>query len=140
MNKAEFVGYNIARAGNSPSESKFDMINDWELPITGQALFSFIGLVTFYIKFAPYHEMQIKPLRKLLQRFFPQPIPPLAWTPQLIQLFQDIKISITSSPVLVQFNPSKPTFLKTDWNSHGMAWILMQPAFDKNPSKQHNNY
>ena len=134
-NKAEFVGYNIASTGNSPAESKFNMNNDWDLPITGQALFSFIGLVTFYNRFAPYHEMRIKPLRKILQRFFRQPIPLLAWTPALIQLFQDIKVSITSSPVLVRFDPSKPTFLKTDWSSHGMAWILMQPANDKDSLK-----
>jgi hypothetical protein len=32
--------------------------------------------------------------------------------------------------VLARFDPSKPTFLKTDWRSAGMGWILMQPSDD----------
>ena len=31
-------------------------------------------------------------------------------------------------PVLARFGPDKPTFLKTDWSSMGMGWILMQPS------------
>jgi len=30
-------------------------------------------------------------------------------------------------PLLARFNPAKPIFLKTDWSTSGMAWILMQP-------------
>ena len=55
----------------------------------------------------------------------------MEWSPDLIKLFEDIKICVTSSPVLVRYNPSKPTFLKTDWSAEGMGWILMQPADDK---------
>ena len=44
----EYVGHNILKNGNSPASSKFDLINDWELPNTGQSLVSFIGLGKFY--------------------------------------------------------------------------------------------
>ena len=54
----------------------------------------------------------------------------MGWTTELIQLFEDLKIGITSSPVLSRFDPSKPIFLKTDWSARGMSWILMQPADD----------
>ena len=72
----------------------------------------------------------MKPLRELYKRFYRPVIPIMGWTTELIQLFEDLKFGITSSPVLSRFEPSKPTSFKTDWSAHGMSWILMQPADD----------
>ena len=88
------------------------MINDWPLPTTGQALFSFIGLVSFYHKFSPYHEIRIKPLRQLNQQYYRQAIPLMTWSPDLIQLFEDFKVAITSSPITQRYNPDAPVFFK----------------------------
>ena len=129
--RVEYVGHDLTPAGNCPAMSKFDMINDWNLPETGQSLHSFVGLVNFYHNYVPYFEMRIKPLRSLHRKFNRQPIPKEAWTPELIALFEDLKVSITSSPVLTRYDPSQSVFLKTDWSAEGMAWILMQPAGDK---------
>ena len=54
----------------------------------------------------------------------------MAWSPALIELFDDIKVCITSSPVLARYDPSKPTFLETDWSAEDMGWIIMQPVCD----------
>ena len=43
--RVEYVRYDILRHGNSPAQSKFNLLNNWELPKFGQSLFSFIGLV-----------------------------------------------------------------------------------------------
>ena len=37
---------------------------------------------------------------------------------------------ITSVPVLDRFDTTRPIFLKTDWSSEGMGWILIQPSND----------
>ena len=74
--------------------------------------------------------MKLKPLRLLVKSFYRKPIPQSSWTPQLIKLFADLKLCITSSSVLARFDTTRPTFLKTDWSSEGMGWILMQPADD----------
>lgn len=107
------------------------MVNDWPLPASGQSLFSFIGLVNFYHKYAPYMEMRLKLLHKLVKAYYRKPITSSAWTPEFVKLFSDLKSCITSSPVLARFDPAKPTFFKTDWSSEGMGWILMQPADDE---------
>ena len=65
----------------------------------------------------------------MVTRFYRKPIPIAAWTPELSTLFTDLKVCITSSPV-IRFDPTKITFLKTYWSSEGMGWILMQPADD----------
>ena len=129
--RVEYVGHDILRNGNCPAKSKFDLLNDWDLPTSGQSLFSFIGLVNFYHRYAPYMEIKLKPLRLLVKQFYRKPIPPKSWTPELVKLFADLKICITSSPVLARFDTTRPTFLKTDWSSEGMGWILMQPADDE---------
>ena len=129
--RVEYVGHDICSNGNAPAKSKFDMINDWPLPTNGQSLFSFVGLVNFYHRYAPYMEIRLKPLRKLVKKYYRKEIPQIAWTADLVALFNELKQMITSSPVLARFDPSKPTFLKTDWSGEGMGWILMQPADDE---------
>ena len=49
----------------------------------------------------------------------------MAWSPDLIQLFEDMKECITPSPNMARFDPTKLVFLKTDWISEGVDWILM---------------
>lgn len=125
--RVEYVGHDILSDGNCPAQSKFDMINNWPLPSTGSQLHSFIGLINFYHKYHPCIEIILKPLRLLERKFRRQTIPSTEWTPQLTSLFEEIKLIITSSPMLARFDPSKPCFLKTDWSALGMGWILMQP-------------
>ena len=75
-------------------------------------------------------EIRLKPLRKLLKRYYRQILPLIAWTPTLFALFKELKITITSSPILARFDPEKPIFGFKDWSAKGMGWILMQPADD----------
>ena len=74
--------------------------------------------------------MRIKLLRQILKKYFRKPIPPMAWLPALIALFQYIKVCITSSPVLAWYELNKPIFLKTDWSPEVMGYIMMQPLSD----------
>ena len=51
----------------------------------------------------------------------------MEWTTSLIKLFCDCKTHVVTSPLLLRFDSSRPTFLKTDWPAGGMGYILMQP-------------
>ena len=73
-------------------------------------------------------EIWLKPLRRICKKYYCKTIPSPIWTQELIQLFEDLKRSITSGPILARYDPDKPTFIKTDWSTEGMRWILMQPA------------
>ena len=70
-------------------------------------------------------EIKLKPLRALVKLFYRKPIPPSSWTPALIKLFADLKVCITSSPVLARYDTTRPIYIKTDWSSEGMEWILI---------------
>ena len=126
----EWIGNDLKVDGNSPAQSKFDLITNWTLPQTGDNLSSFIGLLGFYSKFIPLYEQHVGPLRSISRQYNRKPIPQMAWTPALISTFDNLKIAVTSDPCLARFDESLPIFLKTDWSNQGMSFILMQPADD----------
>ena len=99
----------------------------YEIRISPNAifLFSFISLCGFYSRCFPWIETNIKPLRKLQRVFHRKPIPIISWTPSLITLFDDCKNQLVTSPLLLQYESSKPAILETDWSTGGMGYILM---------------
>ena len=54
----------------------------------------------------------------------------MAWTPDLISLFEELRVIITSIPVFARFDSLKSTFLKTEWSVEGIGWKLIQPTDD----------
>ena len=127
----EYVCHDVTEDVNCPAQSNFYLINDWKLPTNGQSLFLFIGLVYFYYRYSPYFELCMNPLRKFLKIFYRKPIPLMAWTPALIEIFNKLKKVVTSSKVLARFDTNKLTFLKTYWRPEVVGSILMQPIDDE---------
>ena len=89
--RIEYFGHGVTEDVNCPAQLKFDLINDFKLPRTGQVLFLFIGLDNFYHRYTPYLELRMKPLHRLLKIFYRKPITLMAWTPSLIELFNKLK-------------------------------------------------
>ena len=69
QSRVEFVGHNLAKYENCPAASKFELIENWPHPTHAISLPAVIGLCSFYSRYFPLFETNIKPLRKL-QRFF----------------------------------------------------------------------
>ena len=107
--------------------------HDYKLASSNFGLGSFFvhWISIFYHRYAPYMEMRLKPLRCLIKAYYRKPIPKVSWISKLIKLFSDLKLCITSTQILARFDPAKPTFLKTNWSSEGMAWIFIQPSDDE---------
>ena len=123
----ELVGRNITPIENTTASSKYDLITDWKQPTTSAGLHSFVSLINFYKQCSPLFELKAKPLRNLYIKYLHKDIPISAWTTELQELFQALKVDITSSPIMARYDSSKPCFLKTDWSSRAMSFILMQP-------------
>ena len=51
----------------------------------------------------------------------------LAWSPQIVDVFENCKTNMTTVLLLPQYDSSKPIFFKTDWSADGMGYILIQP-------------
>ena len=96
-----FVGHDLTTYGNCPAASKFDLIKHWPLPPHAIYLLSFVRLYSFYRKYFPWFETNVKPLRKLQRKYHRQPIPILSLNPNLIALFHDCKTHFVTSSLLL---------------------------------------
>lgn len=65
----EFVGHDIMPHGNTTVQSKYDLINDWALPLTANGSQSFVCLVNFYNRFCPLFEVKVKTLCALYTKY-----------------------------------------------------------------------
>ena len=55
----KFVGHDLTSNGCCPARSKFDLVNDWKIPILGQSLHYCVGLAVCYLRYTPYLEIRI---------------------------------------------------------------------------------
>ena len=123
----KYVGRDILQTGNTIANSEYKLVHKWKQPGIGDDLRSFVLFYNFYARFILTFQVQCKPLRDIYRRGGKSVIPDAAWTSPLSAMFVSLKTSITSSPLLVRFDSTTPLFLKTDWSSTGMGYILMQP-------------
>jgi hypothetical protein len=126
-NNVTWLGHDWTPNGNVPAESKFDLVRQWAIPKTAQALNSFISFCGFYRNYLPWFEIAVSPLRQLSRQYKHRPIPQEAWTLALRELFDKLKAAITASPCLARADSDKPFFIRTDWAKHGVGVILLQP-------------
>ena len=62
----EYIGIGISKDWNNPASSKYQTILDWWISLTGESIFSFVGLMVVYNKCVPWKEINITTLGQLL--------------------------------------------------------------------------
>ena len=58
-----FVGVDVGKYHNFPDKNKHELLKTWPAPVDVQAVASFIAFGLFYMKWIPYYEVKIIPLR-----------------------------------------------------------------------------
>ena len=81
------MGHDIMSSGNRTARSKYNLIQDWKIPCTGDSLHSFMSLCNYYRKFCPLFQLIVIPLRQLHIKFTRKNISQMEWTPELIKYF-----------------------------------------------------
>ena len=71
----EFVSHGITPVGNTTAQSKYDLISDWKLPMTGDGLHLFISLIKFNNRVCPLFEIKSKPLWHVYTQYLHKEIP-----------------------------------------------------------------
>ncbi|CAI6357548.1 unnamed protein product [Macrosiphum euphorbiae] len=80
---------------------------------------SFLGLVTYYIKFVPRAADILKPLYSLLRQE-----KKWLWSPECDQAYNNIKKMLISSPVLAHYDQKLPIKLTVDSSSYALGAII----------------
>ena len=114
-----YLGHKIDAKGLHPMSDKLQAVQEAPQPNNVSELKSYIGLLSYYGKFLPRRSTTLAPLYSLLCKD-----KCWRWTAQHEAAFLASKELLTSSQVLVHFDPTKPLVLSCDASQYGVGAVL----------------
>jgi hypothetical protein len=115
----EYLGHVLSEQGIQPSKKNIEAITAAPTPTNVSQLKSFLGMVTYYLKFVPNLSDILAPLYSLLQKGRQW-----QWGKQQEEAFRETKKKLTSTPVLTPFDPEKTLVLSCDASPYGIGAVL----------------
>lgn len=122
-----FLGHTIGNGNVQPQDCTIQRILDFPSPVTKKQLRSFLGLVGWYQKFIPNYSSITAGLTNLLQKKQPNK---LKWEEDHERAFKELKVRITSKPLLRSPNLNLPFIVQTDASAYAVGAVLMQEFED----------
>lgn len=116
-----FLGHVISNQGISPDPNKVAALTKMPVPGSKDQLKSFLGLASYYRKFASNFAEIAEPLHALLKKdkeFW--------WTELQQGAFDSLKVSLSSAPIRAYPEQRKPYFVHTDASGVGIGAVLTQ--------------
>ena len=120
-----FLGHKIDHRGIYPIVPTLDAITHAKVPSNVTELRSFIGMVNHYGRFIKQLSTKLKPLHNLLCADVQW-----HWGKQQSDAFTNIRKILSSPPIVVHFDQSKPLVLTTDASEYGIGAVLSHTTTD----------
>lgn len=120
-----FLGHVVDEKGIPPVPSKIKAIQDAPRPKNLAELKSYLGLLNYYNKFMPNLSTHVAPLYYLLKGDTTW-----KWSTDQERTFQKPKELLTSSNLLIHFDPSLPVVLACDASQYGIGAVLAHKMSD----------
>jgi hypothetical protein len=120
LNSMKLLGHTISKDGISVDPSKVQEVMDWKPPNSVHQICSFLGLAGYYRRFIPDFSRIAKPMTELLKKGVK-----FVWSEACEKSFHTLRQHLTSAPVLVQLNNSKPFEVFYDALGTGLGCVLM---------------
>lgn len=120
-----FLGHTITADGILPDQDHIDAVLKAPPPSDAVALRSFLGLVSWYLKFLPNFATVVAPMRACASdkdKF--------TWTPAAQDSFEEVKQLLVNSPALALFDPSLRPVISTDASDYGLGAVFAQVQLD----------
>jgi hypothetical protein len=121
LKSVKFLGHTISHDGISVDPSKVQEVMDWKPPKSVHQICSFLGLAGYYRRFIPDFSRIAKPMTELLKKGVK-----FVWSEACEKAFHTLRQHLTSAPVLVQPDNSKPFEVFCDASGTGLGCALMQ--------------
>jgi hypothetical protein len=121
LNSVKFLGHTISKEGISVDPSKVQEVMDWKPPKTVHQIRSFLGLAGYHHRFILDFSKIGKPMTELLKKGVK-----FVWSEDCEKAFHTLRQHLTTSPVLVQPDNSKPFEVFCDASGTSLGCVLMQ--------------
>jgi len=114
-----YLGYIVDSEGLHPTPEKIRAITEAPSPRNVTELKSYLGLLSYYSRFLPNISTILAPLYQLLRHDAPW-----HWKAKQQAAFLESKQLLTSSRLLIHFNPKFEIVLACDASSYGIGAVL----------------
>jgi hypothetical protein len=121
LDSVKFLGHTISKDGISVDPSKVQEVMDWKPPKSVHQICSFLGLAGYYRRFILNFSRIAKPMTELLKKGVK-----FVWSEACEKAFHTLRQHLTSAPVLVQPNNSKPFEVFCHASGMGLSCVLMK--------------
>jgi hypothetical protein len=117
----KFLGHTISEDGISVDPSKVQEVMDSKPPKSVHQIRSFLSLACYYCRFILDFSRIAKPMIELLKKGVK-----FLWSEACEEAFHTLRQHLTSAPVLLQPDNSKPFDVFCDASGTGLGCVLMQ--------------
>jgi hypothetical protein len=121
LEEIQFLGHVLSSKGIAVDPSKIKDILEWNSPTTMHQVQSFLGLACYYRRFILDFSKIVKPITRLLKNDTK-----FDWSSKFNEAFDQLKVLLTTAPVLAQPNIEKPFDVYCDASVSGLGCVLMQ--------------
>jgi hypothetical protein len=121
LEEIQFLGHVLSAKGIAVDPSKVKDILEWKPPTTIHQVRSFHGLAGYYRRFIPDFSKLVKPITSLLKNDTK-----FNWSSRCNEAFEQLKVLLTTAPVLAQPDIEKPFDVYCDASGSGLGCVLMQ--------------
>ena len=125
--KCVYLGHELSKDGIKVTKDKIEAVEKFKQPTDVKSLRSFLGLSGFYRRFIKDYAKIAAPLTDLLKKDSKY-----SWEEEQQKAFQKLKSALTSAPILVLPDFTKPFTLVTDASGIGIGSALMQKCPETN--------
>jgi hypothetical protein len=121
LEEIQFLGHVLSAKGIAVDPSKVQDILEWKQPPTVHQVRSFLGLAEYYRRFILDFSKIVKPIMGLLKNDIK-----FDWSSKCNEAFEQLKVLLTTAPVLAQPDIEKPFDVYCDASGSGLRCVLMQ--------------
>ena len=130
-----YLGFTLQSGGKLKiTHEKVEVVRNWPRCKTISEIKSFLGFTSYVRRFCPKYSEVCRPLLELAKN---DRMRASDWTPECEKAFQELKILITTAPVLVTPDPKNGEFhVFTDASDYSCSFVLAQKVLDEKTQKR----
>ena len=117
----KFLGHIITGKSLAPDPEKLAAVKNWSVPKSVKEVRQFLGFSNYFRRFIKDYSSISRPLESLTSKYAR-----FSWSAECQQAFEKLKLALTSAPVLLLPDVSKPFRVITDASDYAIGGVLLQ--------------